>query len=142
MVCPYRRQHHFLRLSHPHLWKGLGLPNREVLGIVRRYIAVSISAYCAHDLIYHIMTSLLYQGINYLLMSLSHLYIIARLRRRPALIKIHAISPRLLVLHHLEVIRRQPERLQDAITELENRTLQISTGINSNHRKSVRIYLF
>jgi hypothetical protein len=39
-------------------------------------------------------------------------------RRRPPLVKIHAIPARLLILDHLEVLRAQPKRLQYAVAEL------------------------
>lgn len=42
--------------------------------------------------------------------------------RRPSMVEVHAVSPCLLVLHHLEVVRRQPKRLQDTITQLRAHT--------------------
>ena len=40
-------------------------------------------------------------------------------RWRPSLIEVHTISACLLVLYHLELVRRYPERVQDLVTKLQ-----------------------
>lgn len=36
----------------------------------------------------------------------------------PSLVETHTVSSRLLILHHVEIISRQPKRFQKAVTEL------------------------
>jgi hypothetical protein len=57
---------------------------------------------------------------------LSRVFFLLCRRTRAALLKVHAVAARLLILDHLKIVRTHTKRFEDAVSELDIDMLAIS----------------